>query len=49
VPGAEELGMVITNGHGGILQTNTVSVVHAPNPQGRIVEWRDTEVLSNYR
>jgi hypothetical protein len=49
VPGAEELGMVITNERGGILQTNTVTVVHAPNPHGRILEWRDTEVLSNYR
>ncbi|KAF2446630.1 hypothetical protein P171DRAFT_462846 [Karstenula rhodostoma CBS 690.94] len=53
VPGTEELGMVITDdsgrGHGGILQTNTVTVMHAPNPQGRIAEWRGAEVLSNYR
>lgn len=38
VPGADELGMVITNdsghAHGGIMQTNTVTVEHARNFQG---------------
>ncbi|KAL5375003.1 hypothetical protein DPSP01_011494 [Paraphaeosphaeria sporulosa] len=51
VPGADELGMVITNdfgnGHGGILQTNTVTVVHTPNPQGRMMEWRGADVSSH--
>lgn len=40
VPGAEELGTVISNEHGRIVQTNTVTVEYAPNPQGRIVAWR---------
>ncbi|KAL5431524.1 hypothetical protein PMIN05_009461 [Paraphaeosphaeria minitans] len=52
VPGADELGMVITNdfghGHGVILQTNTVTVVHALNTQGRVVDWTGADV-SNYR